>query len=62
MLHTIVDPYDIFYDPQSPEYSEEKRGSGIMTMIMEDGKYRPHRFFSTDPADYLKKENQVSQM
>ncbi|MCM1298133.1 MAG: YlzJ-like family protein [Firmicutes bacterium] len=59
MLHTIINQYDIFFDPNSPKYLEKKRGSGVMTMIMENGKYKPHCFFSTDPADYLKKENQI---
>lgn len=56
MLHTIISQYDIFYNHQVPKYSEEKLQSGVMTMIMENGKYKPHSFFSTNPSDYLNKE------
>ncbi len=59
MLHTIIDEYDIFFNSQVPQFCERKSGSGIMTSVMENGKYKPYSFFSTNPADYLKKENQV---
>lgn len=54
MLHTIIDPYDIFYNAQPPGYSEEMI-SGVMTTTVENGKYKPNSFFSTNPADYLNK-------
>ncbi len=56
MLYTIISQEDIFYNPQIPEYCEKKLQSGIMTGIVENGKYKPHSFFSTNPSDYLNKD------
>lgn len=60
MFHSIVSEYDIFFSQYNSEFREKRRGSGVMTMVKRDGKYRPHSFFSTDPVDYLKSENQMT--
>ena len=60
MFYSIVSEYDIFFSQDKSEFCEKRSGSGVMTMVKRDGKYLPHSFFSTDPADYLKAENQIS--
>ena len=60
MFYSIISEYDVFFSQSDNEFREKRSGSGVMTMIKRDGKYRPHRFFSTDPSDYLKAENQIT--
>lgn len=60
MFYSIINEYDVFCSWDDSEFCEKQRGSGVMTMIKRDGKYVPHSFFSTDPVDYLKAENQIT--
>ena len=60
MFYSIISEYDVFFSGDGSEFCEKQSGSGVMTMIKRDGKYLPHSFFSTDPADYLKAENQIA--
>ena len=59
MFYSIISEYDVFFSQSDMEFREKRSGSGVMTMVKCDGKYRPHSFFSTDPGDYLKAENQI---
>lgn len=60
MFYSIISEYDVFFSRDDSEFCEKQSGSGVMTMIKRDGKYLPHSFFSTDPVDYLKAENQIT--
>lgn len=60
MFYSIINEYDVFFSQTNSEFSEKRSGSGVMTMVKQDGKYLPHSFFSTDPRDYLKSENQIT--
>lgn len=60
MFYSIISEYDVFLGQNDSEFCEKRSGSGIMTMIKRDGKYHPHSFFSTNPGDYLKAENQIT--
>ena len=60
MFYSIISEYDVFFSKDDSEFCEKRNGSGIMTMVKRDGKYLPHSFFSTDPVDYLKAENQIN--
>ena len=60
MFYSIINEYDVFFSQIGSELREKRSGSGVMTMIKRDGKYQPHSFFSTDPSDYLKAENQIT--
>ena len=60
MFYSIISEYDVFFNQSDSDFYEKRSGSGIMTMIKRNGKYQPHSFFSTDPYDYLKTENQIA--
>ena len=60
MFYSIISEYDVFFSKSDSDFREKRSGGGVMTMIKRDGKYRPHSFFSTNPADYLKTENQIT--
>lgn len=60
MLHSIVSEYDIFFSPNNRAFTEKRSGYGIMTMLERNGRSEPYSFFSTDPNDYLKAENQIT--
>ena len=60
MFYSIISEYDVFFSQYDSVFREKRSGSGVMTMIKRDGKYQPHSFFSTDPGDYLKIENQIT--
>lgn len=60
MFYSIISEYDVFFGQADTEFREKRSGYGIMTMIKRDGKYQPQSFFSTDPGDYLKAENQIT--
>lgn len=57
MFYSIISDYDVFFAGETPEYKEQRRGSGIVTMLKKDGVYKPYSFFSTDPRDYLKNKD-----
>lgn len=61
MFYSIINEYDVFFIRSDSEFREKRSGSGIMTMVKRDGKFQPHSFFSTNPSDYLKVENQITQ-
>lgn len=60
MFYSIISEYDVFFSQSDSDFREKHSGSGVMTMIKRDGKYQPHSFFSTNPDDYLKMENQIT--
>ena len=59
MFYSIISDYDVFFAGEKPEYREERSGGGIVTMLKQDGVYKPYSFFSNDPKDYLKKNNNI---
>ena len=60
MFYSIISEYDVFASQPDTDFCEKRSGSGVMTMIRRDGEYKPHSFFSTNPGDYLKIENQIT--
>lgn len=59
MFYSIISEYDVFFAGEKPEYKEKRSGGGIVTMLKQDGVYKPYSFFSTNPEDYLKKDNYI---
>ena len=60
MFYSIISEYDVFFSQSDSDFREKRSGGGVMTMIKRDGKYQPYSFFSTNPRDYLKTENQIT--
>ncbi len=58
IIHSIVDPFEIFYTPSLPQTECKSINGGVLELEKSADGYRVKSLFSTDPSLYLKKEYQ----
>lgn len=61
MIHSIIDEMDIFYSGADclntpPQLCQRRYRGGVLTLIRQKDGLKPYSFFSTNPADYIRKE------
>ncbi|MBQ9947519.1 MAG: hypothetical protein IJO91_03935 [Oscillospiraceae bacterium] len=58
MIHTIVSLDDVFASHEAISTDLQKTSNGYAEYITVNGRRQLRRIISTDPAEYLKAENQ----
>lgn len=58
MIHTIVSLEDVFGSQEVIDSDFQKTSNGYAEYITVNGRRQLRRIISTDPAEYLKAENQ----
>lgn len=53
VIHSIISREDIFYSQTEPKIIERQIDGGKLSMIEINGRLKPYRLFSTNPALYL---------